>query len=110
MAAAIPDSIPSAQIARLPPYRGSKAVYDATGIRDMTHGVVGRDGSRLKLMAVRLPGSWRSTWPRVAEFIEAITLDRTGTAAPPVPGSRRAIEQAERYLAASGFGRVESRS
>jgi hypothetical protein len=61
-----------------------------------------RDGSRLRLRAIRLPGGFRTTERWLDEFVEALTRDRTGS---PVP-SAAAVDSSRRSdaaLAASGW-------
>jgi hypothetical protein len=58
-------------------------------------GVMLRDGRRLKLKAIRLPGGYRTTEAWLDEFIGALTADRTGA---PVP-AELVEERAERSIA-----------
>jgi hypothetical protein len=81
--------------------RESKPVHVATITRWITTGVRKRDGSRLKLRAVRFPAGWRTCDEWVAEFLESLTADRGG---PPTSAAREA--QARRdyaTLQASGW-------
>jgi hypothetical protein len=61
-----------------------------------------RDGSRLKLKAIRLPGGFRTTRQWVDEFIETLTRDRTGASMPSEVVEERA-RRAEMALAADGW-------
>jgi len=61
-----------------------------------------RDGSRLKLKAIRLPGGFRTTQQWVDEFIETLTRDRTGASMPSEVVEERA-RRAEMALAADGW-------
>jgi hypothetical protein len=47
-------------------------------VRWITKGTRRRDGSRLRLRAVRAPGGWRTTESWVLEFYDALTRDRLG--------------------------------
>ena len=61
-----------------------------------------RDGTRLKLKAIRLPGGFRTTQEWVDEFIETLTRDRTGASMPSEAVGERA-RRAEMALAAEGW-------
>ncbi len=66
------------QIARrLPPNKASKPCHPATLSRWILAGIGLKDGSRVKLRAVRFPAGWRTTDEWVDEFLEAITAART---------------------------------
>jgi hypothetical protein len=70
--------------------------------RWILNGAALKNGSRLKLKAIRLPGGFRTTQQWVDEFIEALTSDRTGSSvASEVVGSR--AEQATQRLVAAGW-------
>lgn len=102
---------PFANVARLiQPGRNGKPIHVATLGRWRYPGVARRDGSRITLRAVRFPGGWRTTVEWVREFLDAVTAEKTGQAAPaqpeaiPTPTRRlREIESAKRELAAAGF-------
>jgi hypothetical protein len=61
-----------------------------------------RDGTRLKLKAIRLPGGFRTTQQWVDEFVEGLTRDRTGVEAPP-PGAEMRAAEATARMGARGF-------
>jgi hypothetical protein len=98
-----------AQFARRFPWnKESRPVHVATLTRWILKGCRASAGTRIKLRATRFPAGWRTTDEWVAEFLDALTADRAGLAAP-APSSRapdrrrRDIERAERELAAAGF-------
>jgi hypothetical protein len=68
-----------------------------------------RDGTRLKLKAIRLPGGFRTTQQWLDEFIEALTRDRTGAPAPSEVVEERA-RRAEMALAEDGWRGREMRT
>jgi hypothetical protein len=99
-----------AQIAgRVAPNKGSKPVHVATLTRWILEGCRAKDGSRIRLRAVRFPAGWRTTDEWFAEFVDAITRDHTGE--PEVRPQtiqtsaqrRRELERVDRELARSGF-------
>jgi hypothetical protein len=57
-------------------------VSPSAATRWIVSGAALRDGTRLKLKAIRLPGGFRTTRQWLDEFIEALTRDRTGAPAP----------------------------
>src|SRR5689334_20600797 len=65
--------------------RGGKPPHVATVARWITKGVCLRDGTQLRLKALRTPGGWRVAERWVAEFFDALTRDRLG---PDAPGDR----------------------
>jgi hypothetical protein len=98
------------QVARLfPPSRGGRPTHVATITRWATVGVPLRDGTRLRLCAVRAPGRWLVTPDAVAEFIDRLTADHatssassasgalpaTGAAPPRTPPARRRAAERE---------------
>ena len=83
--------------------------HPATVTRHILRGVKLRDGSTVKLAALRTPGGWLVTAEAVDEFISAITRDRCGDPTAPTPDEhrppafrRRAVEAAERELERAG--------
>jgi hypothetical protein len=76
--------------------------HPGTVVRWMLYGVPLSDGSRLKLDAVRLPSGWVTSDDAIREFVERITLDRSGGAvavSTSMPAARRrALEQVNRDL------------
>ena len=102
--------LPFLEIARqIPSSRNGKPVHVATIGRWREPGVRAKNGSRIKLRCVRFPGGWRTTVEWVRQFLDAVTLDRSGEAAPtPAPirlsaRRRREIERAKRELAEAGY-------
>jgi hypothetical protein len=65
-------------------------------------GAARRDGTRLKLKAIRLPGGFRTTQQWIDEFIEILTRDRTGASMPAEVIGERA-RRAEMALGADGW-------
>jgi hypothetical protein len=96
---------------RFPPFRNGRPVHVATITRWIVQGVRLRDGSRLHLCAVRLPGRWVVETRAVDEFLESLTLDRAGDSNPRATNPaatasasrRRAAERADQKLARRGF-------
>ncbi len=62
---------------RLPPSRAGKPVHVNTVTRWILVGARLRDGCRLRLTAVRLPGRWVVTPEALEEFLAALTADRS---------------------------------
>jgi hypothetical protein len=84
-----------AQIGRqCPENRPGVSVSPTTVTRWVVVGVRLRDGSRLKLPAVRYPGGWRIAEDDFEQFIARLTADRTGDLASPITANR-----AERSIA-----------
>jgi hypothetical protein len=84
-------------VRRLPSGRNGTRTHVSTLTRWILSGVVARDGSRIKLRAVRLPGRWMLPAGALEEFLERVTSDRIGPpAAPPAEADRRAAAHAER--------------
>src|SRR4051794_11661958 len=102
-----PGLRPAKTAKMFPSFRGDRPTHSATVVRWMVEGVRLKDGSRLKLEAVRLPSGWVTTPSAVQRFIEALTADRSGEPAlPPVRTTvarTRAVERADKALAAAGF-------
>jgi hypothetical protein len=65
-------------------------------------GVKLKNGARLKLRAFRLPRGFRTTREWIAEFVQALTDDRTGQGTVPAAVEERAA-RADQVLAASGW-------
>src|SRR3954468_1648243 len=91
----------------IPSFRSDRPTHSATVIRWMLEGVRLKDGSRLKLEAVRLPSGWVTTPSAVQRFIDRLTADRTSQPAPALtqkPVARaRAVAQADAKLVTLGF-------
>jgi hypothetical protein len=94
----------------LPPSRNGRPVHVGTATRWIIDGVSGRAGQIIRLRATRLPGRWVVTHAALAEFLDALTRNRTentvsttvnpATTAdvhPPIR-RRREIERASRKL------------
>jgi hypothetical protein len=98
--AAIARSIPSCRI--------DGATHPATLSRWITKGVSMRDGSRLKLAAIRAPGGWLVADEAVDDFLERLTADRTGEPAPAPPSAtaarQRELARVAHALEVEGFG------
>jgi hypothetical protein len=77
-------------------------VSPSAATRWITDGVALRDGQRLKLKAIRLPGGYRTTEQWLDEFVAALTRDRTGASVPAELAEKRA-RRAELALAADGW-------
>jgi hypothetical protein len=105
-----------AQVTRLfPPSRNGRPVHVATVTRWIVVGVRLRDGTVLRLRAVRAPGRWLVEPGAVQEFLEALRADRVGTSTstPPDAGPaplrtraarRKDAERAGRELDEIGIG------
>jgi NADPH:quinone reductase-like Zn-dependent oxidoreductase len=89
----------------LPPGRNSTTISPATITRWILRGCRAADGRRVKLRAVRIGFRWavRETW--LQEFFELLAANVAEPAITPrTPGQRkRALERANRELAASGI-------
>jgi hypothetical protein len=94
---------------RFPPSRGGRPVHVATVTRWIIQGARLRDGTRLRLRAVRLPGRWVVEPEAVDEFLATLTADRSGLPTEPAAAGssvssrtastrRRVQEQAAREL------------
>ena len=114
----VEQSVPLNQISCPTLGRDGKPPHVSTLIRWATRGTRLRDGSRLRLRAVRTPGGWRSRADWVQNFLDSVTSDRLGndaddaepgaTAAPPKPrppGPRRRSAR-EREAAAAQAGAI----
>jgi hypothetical protein len=64
--------------ARLIPGRNNKPTSITTIWRWIANGVKLRNGSRLRLQAIRYPGGWRTRREWIDEFLDALTNDRIG--------------------------------
>src|SRR4051794_19491 len=80
----------------------SMDVSPAAVTRWIINGAKLRDGTRLKLKAIRLPGGFRTTQLWLDEFVEVLTRDRTGASMPSEVVGERA-RRAEMALAADGW-------
>lgn len=87
-----------------PAHRGSGTVDPSTVWRWVTRGAQAADGRPVKLEAVRLPGSWRTSRPAVARFVAALTPAPDPTTPPArTPAARkRACDRATRRLQQMG--------
>jgi hypothetical protein len=96
-------------IKRIPTAGRGSSPHIASAIRWCTTGVRARDGSRIRLQALKTPGGWMSRNEWVIEFFEAMTADRvaaadspTGTPLPVSPAQRRReIARADKILDAA---------
>jgi hypothetical protein len=90
---------------RLPGHRANRRLHLSTLIRWCAVGVRLRDGSRLRLRAVRAGQRWVTTDEWLAEFLERTTTAATPAATVPPPSAAkrdRAIEAAGRRLSEMG--------
>ena len=81
-------------------------VHPSAIIRWMTRGTLLRNGTRLRLQHIKLPGSYRIKRQWLDEYLEALATDRQGADDAPAPKPTRrsqhsALVNAE--LAAAGF-------
>ena len=97
-------------IKNLPTSRQGGSPHIASAIRWCTKGVRARDGSRIRLQALKMPGGWMSRDAWMNEFFEALTADRVLAAGPPeqtLPRTsaqrRREIARADRALDLAGI-------
>jgi hypothetical protein len=58
--------------------RDGGAPHTSSLVRWIKRGTRRRDGSRIRLRAVRAPGGWRTTEDWLSEFYGALTRDRLG--------------------------------
>lgn len=79
-----------------------KSVSPSAVTRWILTGAALRDGARLKLKAIRLPGGFRTSEQWLDEFVEALTRDRTGASMPAEVVEARA-RRSEMALAADGW-------
>ena len=80
---------------------GAETGYSAAAVtRWIQDGVKLRDGSRLRLRAVRFPAGWRTTEQWVNEFIASLTADKTST---PARANEDSARRANAVAAASGW-------
>ncbi len=87
-----------------PAHRGPGSVDPSTIFRWVTQGAKTPDGRHVKLEAVRLPGSWRTSRAAVARFVTALT-PAVDPITPPIrtPAARkRASDRAARRLQEMG--------
>ncbi len=70
---------------RMAPGRDGSPAHVATLTRWIVKGTRLRDGTRLRLEAVRTPGGWRTCRQWVEAFLRALTEDRLGPDDGPVP-------------------------
>jgi hypothetical protein len=82
----------------------------ASAIRWATVGVRSRNGSRVRLQAIKTPAGWLSRPEWLAEFFNSLTADRIEGTTPderPLPASparrRREIARADQVLDAAGI-------
>jgi hypothetical protein len=92
-----------AEAGRLLPGRGVDHPTPSCLSRWIQRGVVGADGRRHKLEAVRVGSLWRTTAAAVRRFVAATTAPAGAAAEPRSPGERRkASERAAAELARMG--------
>jgi hypothetical protein len=100
---------------RTPPTKGDKPVHPSTVGKWVTRGVRLRDGSRLRLAAIRYPGGWKLTADSLAAFLDRLTADSlgedsaSGPSDAPEParvtaGRRHELARVDRELASRGLG------
>jgi hypothetical protein len=91
----------------VPPVRGGKRVHLSTILRWIVSGAKGPGGDRIKLEAIRLGGSWKTSREALQRFGERLTpdLDRTTELAKPrsPAGREHAAERAARELEKIGI-------
>jgi hypothetical protein len=96
------EGLPLAKAAkRFPPYRQGKAVTLSCLVRWVLSGVIGPDGSLIKLEAARCAGRWLTSERAIADFVRAQTPNLTDsrTKLPRSPAAReRAHGRAEKEL------------
>jgi hypothetical protein len=87
------------------PSRGAKKPHKSRVVRYITAGVIGPDGGRVYLAALRQGTQWVTTPAAIQAFAEALTPGRV--AAPPTPRTsaarRKAAERAGHELAKRGI-------
>lgn len=104
-APAAPSLLNLAQAAKLlGSNHGDRPIHSATLTRWIVSGVKARDGSRLRLKALKLPGGWRVRPEDLEAFFIALTADRLADAGhdegepapvkPPTNGSTKAASLA----------------
>jgi hypothetical protein len=89
----------------VPSNRPGQRVSSYSMNRWITLGARLRGGGRLKLRAVYSPGGWLTCEAWIHEFLEALTADRNGVAAPPPDAERRAAEAEARLKAREAAGK-----
>lgn len=110
----------SAVRALVPSRHAGKSLHGATLTRWILSGVRGRDGSRVRLRAVKLGGAWLTTREWVAQFVGATMASNEPGGAPtltlgasPLPSKpraplstarRRAVERTQAELTRLGMG------
>src|SRR5262249_30422050 len=94
------DYLTPSQAARIIPNAGRHPSPEAV-IRWISKGAMSRNGSRIKLQAIRSPKGWLTTREWISDFLTALTKDKTG-AKPPHLTQERA-EAARARLVAKGF-------
>ena len=86
---------------RCPPNRPGVTVGPTTVSRWITSGVRLRDGSRLRLRAIRFPGGWRIAEDDFEKPVARLTTDPNGSASSPTTEAPR--ERFTAKLAAEGW-------
>ena len=102
---AVEQGIPAHQATRLfPSYREGTPTHVSRVIRAIVRGSLARDGTRVRLEAVRIGGQWVTSAEAVQRWSERLAADPTTPAAPPrTPTARRkAIDAADRELERMG--------
>lgn len=87
-----------------PAHRGPGTVDPSTVFRWVTKGARSADGQIVKLEAVRLPGSWRTSRPAIARFVAALTpaTDSSTPTHRSFAARKRASDRAARRLQEMG--------
>lgn len=111
--------VPLTRLRGQPVGRDGTAPHIATLTRWILKGARLRDGTRVRLRAIRAPGGWRSCAAWLDEFLDALTRDRLGvdshdacdaapilTTASPHPPSPRRRPARERQAAAERAGKL----
>jgi hypothetical protein len=94
------DYLTPSQAARIIPNAG-RHPSPAAVVRWISKGAKSRNGSRIKLQAIRRPKEWLTTRAWISDFLIALTKDRTGVK--PAHLAEERAEAARARLAAKGF-------
>lgn len=88
---------------RLPGAKGCRHPNPTTLLRWVIRGAKARDGRRVRLDAVKLPGGWRTSAEALGRFLAAIGPEEPAPARPSPAARRKAGEAAGRRLEAMGL-------
>jgi hypothetical protein len=89
---------------RLPPFRRGRPVHPSCVLRWIADGIRLRDGSRLRLAAVRIGARWLTSVEALERFVRAQTPRPADAPPPRTPVQRqRAAERAGKALEALGI-------